>query len=552
MIAKRDLISVVVLSLVFFLMATWALGNYNVPQSTWQSKDGETFYVDLGSVKNVSQVYLLLKQGSIIVDVYTGHPEEWSLKTTVSFGDYYRWEGIQIDTETEFVRFAFQISDGEIAEISALDSDGRRITIQAVGSEDHQDNNLTRLIDEQQEVECPPTYQSETYFDEIYYVRTAEDYLNLRQPYEWTHPPLGKLIIAGGIYVFGENPFSWRIAGVIFATLMIPAIYLLGKKMFGTWIGAFAPAFLLMFDFMHFTMARIATIDTFVVFFSILSQLFFFAYVKNVLTEGWRTSTRPLFLAVLFFALGFSTKWYVLFGFLGQTVILLVLRLRELSVFKGRVMRARAFFSRPFSSLFVFLAISAGIYVLTFVPYMIIGHSLMDGYQAQWSMFNYHSTLSATHPFSSQWWTWPLISRPVWLYVSELPGGIVSTIAAMGNPAVWWIGFASIILAVEEAVRTRNRVCLFLVTIFFFQWLPYALISRTLFLYHFYFNVPIMILATVYFINKSWRTRQGKAIVLVYLILVAAVFVLFYPVISGMPIPFYWRNGLRWFRSWVF
>jgi dolichyl-phosphate-mannose--protein O-mannosyl transferase len=299
-------------------------------------------------------------------------------------------------------------------------------------------------------------------------------------------------------------------------------------------------------------MARIATIDTFVVFFSILSQLFFFAYVKKVLIEGWETSIRPLFLAVVFFALGFSTKWYVLFGFLGQTAILLVLRLKELSSFNGWRVRVRAFIKRPFFGLLGFLAIAAAIYLLTFIPYMMIGHSILDVYEAQWSMFNYHSTLSATHPFSSQWWSWPLISRPVWLYVAEFSGSMVSTIAAMGNPAVWWAGFASVILAVEEAIRTRNRVCLLLATVFFFQWLPYAFISRTLFLYHFYFNVPIMVLATAYFIDKSWRTRQGKVIVLVYLALVTVMFALFYPVISGMTTPLYWRNGLRLFRSWLF
>lgn len=552
MIAKNDLITVTVLSLVFFFMATWALGNLSVPQSAWQSEGGATFYVDFGSVNNVSKVYLLLKQGSIIVDVYTGRPGNWSQKTTGSFGDYYHWEEIQIDTETEFVKFAFQISDGEIAEITASNGEGERIAIETVASEGIQGSNLTRLIDEQQIAECPPTYESGTYFDEIYYVRTAEDYLNLRQPYEWTHPPLGKLIIAAGIRLLGENPFSWRIAGVIFATLMIPAMFLFGKKMFGTWIGGVAPAFLLMLDFMHFTMARIATIDTFVVFFSILSQLFFFIYAKNVLAQGWKTSTRPLFLAMLFFALGFSTKWYVLFGFIGQMLILLVIRLRELSAFKGTVTKVRTFFRRPFRNLLIFLAIAAVIYLLTFVPYMIIGHTLMDVYQAQWSMFNYHSGLTATHPFSSPWWTWPLITRPVWLYVSELPGEMVSTIAAMGNPAVWWIGLVSIIFAVKEALRAKNRICMFLAVLFFSQWLPYALISRTLFLYHFYFDVPIMILATSYFINNVWRTRGGRATVLVYLGLVAAMFVLFYPVISGMPIPFYWRNDLRWLRSWVF
>ena len=552
LIGKRDLVTVVVLSFAFLLMASWALGRDSVPLTTWQCNGGEIFYVDLGDVKNVSAIYVLLKQGSISFTVYTGQPGSWNLKTNASMDNYYQWKDVQINNETQFIRFAFKVSYGKIAEISALDGNGQQIAIKAIESENRDDESLMKLLDEQDKVECPPTYESETYFDEIYYVRTAEDYLNLREPYEWTHPPLGKLILAAGIYVFGYDPFGWRITGVLFATLMIPAMYLLGKKMFGTWIGAFAPAFLLMFDFMHFTMARIATIDTFVVFFSLLSQLFFFIYLKNMLSQGWKTSTRPLLLAILFFVLGFSTKWYALLGFLGQMFILLVLRLRELSASKGWIQRAKGFFSRPFFILLGFFAIAVGIYVLTFIPYMMVGHTLMDVYQMQWSMYNYHATLTATHPFSSPWWNWPLITRPVWLYVSNLPGDNVSTIAAMGNPAVWWIGFASVILAAWEGLRRKNRVCLFIVTIFLFQWVPYAFISRILFLYAFYFNVPIMILATTYFINKSWNTRQGKANVLIYLIAVAVLFAIFYPVISGVPAPSYWRDGLKWLRSWVF
>jgi hypothetical protein len=42
---------------------------------------------------------------------------------------------------------------------------------------------LPRLNDEQSLVECPPTYLSETFFDEVYYVRTAENYLRLQYPY---------------------------------------------------------------------------------------------------------------------------------------------------------------------------------------------------------------------------------------------------------------------------------------------------------------------------------------------------------------------------------
>ena len=200
----------------------------------------------------------------------------------------------------------------------------------------------------------------------------------------------------------------------------------------------------------------------------------------------------------------------------------------------------------------IFLLIAAGIYVLTYIPYMMVGHSLMDVYQMQWSMYNYHATLMATHPFASPWWSWPLMTRPVWLYVSNLPNGTVSTIADMGNPAVWWVGLASVALAVEEGIRKKNEICLFLVTIFLFQWIPYAFISRILFLYAFYSNVPIITLATAYFINKSWSRRLGKAVVLAYLIAVVALFVAFYPVISGMPTSQYWRDSLKWLQSWVF
>ena len=133
------------------------------------------------------------------------------------------------------------------------------------------------------------------YFDEVYFARAAENYLHHQIPDERTHPPLGKLIQASGLAVFGDTPFGWRIMGVIFATLMIPLMYLLGKKLFGTWIGGFSAAFLLTFDFMHFTMARIGTADTYVVFFSLLSQLFFLIYFMNVVKSGWKTSISAIY-----------------------------------------------------------------------------------------------------------------------------------------------------------------------------------------------------------------------------------------------------------------
>jgi len=553
-IDKRDLLTFTVLSIVFFSIATWNLGITQTPLTTWQPTENRNFYINLDRFESINSVYFLVKIGSANVTVYTGSPGNWSYIGTFNIQfSYYRWRKFDINSSTQYVRFDFQQDSIEIVEMAVLSLDNQRVAIDAVTGEITSDPNLSKLIDEQGLVQCPPTYMSETYFDEIYYVRTAEDYLNSQYPYEWTHPPLGKLIFASGISIFGYNPFGWRIMGVAFATLMIPLIYVLGKELFGTWIGAFASAFLLTFDFMNFTMGRMATADVYVSFFSLASQLFFLIYVKSVIKNGWKTSLLPLFLAVLFFALGFSTKWITLFGFLGQLAILLVLRLRDVIKLKdGLSAKIKAFFARPFFMLLGFLMLAVFVYFLNYIPSMLAGRSLADVFNLQGSMFSYHSRLISTHPFASQWWTWPFILKPVWLSVSHLPNDVVSIIVAMGNPAVWWVGFAFVILSIERAIRRKYFACIFLTVLFFFQWLPYLFISRTTYLYHFYSCVPFLCLATAYFLNKYWSNKWGKAAALAYFAVVAVLFGLFYPTISGMPAPTSWIDSLKWLESWIF
>jgi len=467
---------------------------------------------------------------------------------------YYSWsDELNVNKNTQYLRFSFQQASIEVAEMAVLDSTNQKLAITAVMGENSSDPTLSTLIDEQNLVQLPPTYMGETYFDEIYFVRTAENYLRLQHPYEWTHPPLGKLIIASGISVFGYNPFGWRVMGVIFATLMIPLIYILGKKLFGTWIGAFASAFLLTFDFMHFTMARMATVDTYVVLFSLASQLFFLIYLKDVLKNGWKAPVQPLFLAVLFFSLGFSTKWFVLYGFAGQLAILAVLRLKEVAKLKKSLSdKINAFLDHPYSVIVGFLLVAVLVYFLIYIPDMLAGRTVIDVLGLQGGMYNYHATLTATHPYSSSWWTWPFMLKPVWLYVSYLPLSMKSTIALLGNPAVWWAGFAFIILAVERAVRKRGLACMFIATFFFFQWLPYALISRVTFLYHFYVSVPFLCLASAYFLSKYWSTKWGKVAAVAYFAIVGVMFGLFYSVISGAPASTSWIDSLKWLSGWSF
>ena len=623
-----------ILCAVFLGLATWNLGLTQTPNTTATLSSGQSFYLDLEQQQYVSSIHFLLKDGSFNLSVYSGTSENWHMVTSgVTFSDYYKWKEVSVSQTTQYLKVDFGQSSPEaiLAEVAVAGQDNEQLVIKNITGIDDSNLNLKNLVDEQDKVELPTTYMSQTYFDEIYFVRTAEQYLHLQSPYEWTHPPLGKLIQAVGITIFGYSPFGWRFTGVLFATAMIPVMYLLGKRLFDTWIGAFAAAFLLTFDFMHFAMGRMGTADTYVVFFSLLSQLSFFIYFSNVVKNGWKTSVLPLFAAVMFFILGFSTKWLVLYGAVGMLALLVGLRIREIRKLRTSLgAKYAAFFDHPFLLLLGFIALAVGIYFVIYIPDMLTGRPLLGTYgngviDLQFAMYNYHATLVAEHAFASPWWSWPFMVSfsgyvPLWLEVSYLPNSIVSTTSVFGNPAVWWIGFIAMIFVSERAVRgkelvlglrrkiSRNKkpisdeqsgasseasallatekaeqpspsdvptqvelqpafavemlpqssgrnwdiASIFIAVVFFFSWVPYVFISRVTFIYHFYISVPFLCLASAYFINKGWGTRKGKIATIVFFAAVIALFVAFYPVISGVPTPTSYIHNLKWFPSWFF
>jgi dolichyl-phosphate-mannose--protein O-mannosyl transferase len=529
-------------------MASFNLGLKEIPSSGWRLSGNAQFYVDLGSLHEVKELMFMVKTGDLNVEIFTGNPDSWDPPVRASIEGFNRWRRIEIDHPTRYLRIEFGQSYGEILEMIVIEN-GYPIEILSVYGEDKKQEFFNSLVDEQELSQFPPTYMSESIFDEVYYVRAAEDYLSGRDPYESTHPPLGKLIIAGGISILGNNPFGWRFAGVLFATLMIPVVFFLGKEISGSWQGGVFSALLLVFDFMHFTMSRMATTETFLVFFTMTSQLFFYKYMVSVLDDGWSAPIWYLCAAVFFASLGFSTKWTSAFNLIAQFFILGLLRF---GFFKEGYKDQEIINKNVIITVVGTAAIFILFYFLTYIPYLSLGHSLRDVYDRQWSMLNYHAGLEASHDFSSSWWTWPLITKPVWLYFSDLGGDKVSTISAFGNPVIWWGGFIAIIMLFERVLRKKNPTDIFLLTLFTFQWLPYALFSRVLFIYHFYPNIPILCVTITNHFFPSYVTKKRKKTWYIYLVGAALVFFIFYPIISGIPVQTWWRNMLRWFGSWWF
>lgn len=85
------------------------------------------------------------------------------------------------------------------------------------------------------------------------------------------HPPLGKWAIAGGIELFGNNPFGWRVAAAVAGTLAVVILTRVARRLFGsTLLGAFA-GLLMALDGLEFVQSRVALLDIFVMFFELVA-----------------------------------------------------------------------------------------------------------------------------------------------------------------------------------------------------------------------------------------------------------------------------------------
>jgi dolichyl-phosphate-mannose--protein O-mannosyl transferase len=130
-------------------------------------------------------------------------------------------------------------------------------------------------------------FPNEKYFDEIYYARAGEEYLkNLNVsgwgPFEFTHPPLTKLLITlsmlmfGGLHGAGDTGLGWRFLNVVVGALMVGLIYTFAKRLTSSTLFASLAAGMLALDGFHFAQSRIATPEITVAFLSLLTLYAFY------------------------------------------------------------------------------------------------------------------------------------------------------------------------------------------------------------------------------------------------------------------------------------
>ncbi len=568
-----------VLTAVYAVVSLVYLGDLKVPQSMWTiTGEGQSFVVDLGEnapqIKQLWQYRTLSAAGASIVVEESDDRVNWTPVTEIvlddtAANDVFKWFTDPMVTFKRYIRFSFPTPLLRELEFALIDAQGQPVEIQAIMDVECDDpDGPAQLFDEQQLIPTNPSQLNSTYFDEIYHARTAWEHKNGMSPYEVTHPPLGKIIIMLGISIFGMTPFGWRVAGAVFGILMVPMVYYLATQLLKNSKFAFVAAFMMCWDFMHFAQTRIATIDVFAVFFILCMYYFMARYLRLSHPEADRRK-RALMLALcgISFGLGAATKWTCLYAGAGLAVLFFL----DLGIGLRQFFRARremeppawtknylkALWMRLAWCVVFFILVPAGIYVASYTPYMLDGHfDLNVVLENQRYMFSYHTQLVDDHFFKSPWYEWPLIIKPIWFYMNNyLPEGQMGSIASFGNPAVWWVGLIAILALAVRVVRQRAACWQdwFIVIGFLAQFLPWVLVPRSTFIYHYFASVPFIILAAARLMESGVeRWPRLNRLVPVYLAVVVALFAFFYPVLSGLPISSAYGALLKWMPTWYF
>lgn len=564
---RYDLLAILIITLVYSAVALFNLGDTKAPESGYLLKQGEQLDISFDSEYSMGEMRLYPQ--SVPVDKNN--------QLTVSFFDgNYNLTETKVLTDCEVFAWHLEPLEGicakhivitaqkdtYIGELSFFDTDLNMLTPQFSSAEE--------LFDENTLVPQRETYLNSTYFDEIYHARTAYEFIHGLDVYEWTHPPLGKIFISLGIRLFGMNPFGWRIAGTVFGILMLPFIYLFSKKLFKkTWLSvvvttAFA------FDFMHFSQTRIATIDVYITFFVIAMYYFMYSYYSMSFYEHKLSKTLlPLLFSGICFGLGTACKWTGIYAGAGLCVIFFMTMHKRYKEYlyakanpnnKGCSGITAVFGKNTVITLVfcvgAFVVIPVIIYALSYIPFVgCEGGGLMTIIKNQTDMFVYHSrtVLSSTHPYSSKWYEWIIMKRPIWYYSGTVTENLKEGISAFGNPLVWWLGIPAVIFVIYKAVIKKDSTAIFLTVGYLAQLIPWVFVDRVVFIYHYFPCVPFVVLCIGYCISRMEKhDKNVKYAAFLYAAAVVILFALFYPVLSGLPVNPQWVDKfLRWFSSWV-
>jgi len=416
---------------------------------------------------------------------------------------------------------------------------------------------------------------AEVVFDEVHFGKFVNAYFTGEYYFD-IHPPLGKLLLALGGWLggyqgnfdfdrigepYGHAPYiALRILPNLAGALIPFAAYLLFTALGISWRVAWYAGMLLVFENAFLVQSHFILLDAFLLLFGLLGAAFFFR------ARSWQYALRELALAGFFLSLSVSVKWTGLafFALAGFFVLkdFLVPFLRSGTRALGAVLPR-------FIVTLVFLPLLT--YVLIFfIHFSLLSKSgpgdafmspqfragekniLEKTLELNRTMYRANATLSATHPYSSKYHTWPFMTRPVYYWVKSYEGNGTARIYFLGNAPMWWLSTFGLFAAFFFWRAKQKELKAGLFAGYLLNMLPFMVVPRVLFLYHYLAALVFAIGIVVVWLDALAKGRKYERYALPVLLFIAIIgFVFFAPLSYGLPLADAAYRMRVWLGSWM-
>lgn len=372
-------------------------------------------------------------------------------------------------------------------------------------------------------------------FDEVHYVPAARTLLALSQPVNIEHPLLGKILIALGIMLFGDGPIGWRLFSTLAGTATVLGVFWVVWLMLGRLRPALVGALVVLSNFTVFIQARIAMLDGFMAAFVVCAVAALAWAMRGTGGQVWRRWV----LGSVLLGLAVGVKWtaapYVAYA----AIAFLLLRRGHPNRWPGL---------QPLPALAILGGVGIATYFATFAPaffYTTDPLTLAMIVPFQIEMLARQTQVLPPHTYQSNWWTWPLMIRPIW-YLYEPVDGAQRGVLMLGNPAVMWGGLVAVALCLWGAVRERSVALGVAAGLWIGSYAMWAIIPKSLGFFYYYYLSSIWLCVAIAVAFDHFGHGKQRYWDEAFLVLAAGLFVYFYPILSAAALP-----GPRAFLKWM-
>lgn len=387
----------------------------------------------------------------------------------------------------------------------------------------------------------------ELVFDEVYYAKAgciqvtdaSDDVCRVKPGDEtywlerewdmgsWVHPPLGKLTIGLGIEMFSMSSFGWRFTSALAGIGVAVFTALMAQLLFAKPVWTFGAGLLIAVDGLNVVHSRIALLDIHLAFWVALGFLLLLCdrrwidrrtgaaleatesspiRVPSPFFRPWRLAAGAAFGAAV------AVKWSGAMAIPAAVALTYFWETTRRRVgglsYRGAIRRTLGLETLGVFIAFALVPLVA--YTLTWIPWFVhYEPNLADWLNQHVDMIDYHydlrptaldsktDTLTPTHGYYSEVWTWIPMLRPVSYFVEDL-GPDIRQILAIGNPVLFWGTVWTIPYCAWAWWRKRDWLPGLIVVAFAGLYLPWFLVARPQFFFYALPLTPFMALAAVY------------------------------------------------------